>query len=559
VVKKNLAVALIITTALIPLGTLAANERQQPGVIDRALPDFAIPKSHSLDSEKGSPLKEAPQKDAYDNGGEKVAKINSIAFTGVSVLPEHELQDLVREYKGRELTKNDIASIKYAVTKRFYDKGFILVKATTPPQDLSDGVLEVKIYEATIGNINIQDNGLVHPAILQGMSKQIKKLSVFNERSVESMIADINDLQGVTASVILKPGAEFGTTDLNIVLEEANEDQNFARVDNYGHEDTGRVVATAHVEKGNLFGLGEKLDLTVRASEDSLRSFSIGAQVPTGYSNILFETDYLYSENDIDGTLQSGETHIINTAFSTKLINTRTDTANLRVGFEARSHESEIAGFTAANSEDDVREVYVSASYLHRGTKSVWYSSAKLAKGIDVFGASTKGEITASRTANGGGDPEAVTFEPVFVANIRPIPEGIIKLVASGQLASNVLLSSDLFILGGYGSIRGFQPAQEAGESGWQFSAEYAHDIEVHEDWDVAFGPFLDGGAVYNRINGATQDSHLYSAGLGLEATTELIPTGDTSFRLDWAHPLGNYSSREVDDNTFYFRINQNF
>ena len=41
---------------------------------------------------------------------------------------------------------------------------------------------------------------------------------------------------------------------------------------------------------------------------------------------------------------------------------------------------------------------------------------------------------------------------------------------ARAQLASHTLLSSDLFAVGGYGSIRGFDIAEEAAEAGYVFS-----------------------------------------------------------------------------------------
>ena len=134
-----------------------------------------------------------------------------------------------------------------------------------------------------------------------------------------------------------------------------------------------------------------------------------------------------------------------------------------------------------------------------------------------------------------------------------------LQTVLLGQLASKTVLASDLFMLGGYGSVRGFQPAEETGESGLQFSMEYSHRFVTNERWDIRVGPFFDAGTVYNRIEGSSVDLQLYSLGIGIETKANLFKFGESKLRLDWAHPVGSYESPTVDDDTFYFRVSQNF
>jgi hemolysin activation/secretion protein len=141
------------------------------------------------------------------------------------------------------------------------------------------------------------------------------------------------------------------------------------------------------------------------------------------------------------------------------------------------------------------------------------------------------------------------------------LENGTLKLLATGQITDHTLLSSDLFVLGGMGSVRGFEPAQETGENGYQFTVEYLHELPFDSNsvWKMRAGPFIDGGAVYNRVAGSVEDTHLYSTGITFEATGNLVPQGNTKFRLDWAKPLGDYDSAEVEGQTFYASLTQFF
>jgi hemolysin activation/secretion protein len=307
--------------------------------------------------------------------------------------------------------------------------------------------------------------------------------------------------------------------------------------------------------------LGERIYTDLRRSEEDLWSIGVGARTPIAVHNLMLDVSYLHSENDIGDRLAfldaSGETNAFTAGLSSQLINMRSLKWDVGAGLEVRKHESFLVNIT--DTKDDIRKLYLSSSLISNSQSRVLLASFKLRKGVDLFGASEEGDVGLSRAA---GNPDAVIFEPLVYANVRsPISNGDFKLQASGQAASNVLLSSDLFVLGGYGSVRGFEPAQETGESGFQFSAEYNHNIPIPAVSDVAFraGPFIDGGAVYNRLQGQVQDTHLYSAGFGMEAAADLIPAGKTVLRVDLARTLGDYNSAEVKGGSAFFRLSQSF
>lgn len=556
--RKLTPLMLLSATCLLSSSLAMAQVERLPGVVDRDLPTDELPEGYGLNEEQRNPLEAEPKLEAVEKPEEVIATLKTVDFKGVSVLDQAVLDGIVAPYKGKSFTRGDLAQLKYELRKAFYDLGFILVRVTTPVQDLSSGNLVFEIYEAKVGKVNIEANGRINESLVESFAGQIKAGTVFQESNVESMISDINDLPNVRAKVVLRPGDEFLTTDLNVLIERAKEDTQRLFLDNYGSELTGSNVATVQLEKSNLLKFGEKIRLTARASNEDLYSVGGSIKTPLGYKNYFGELNYLHSENDIGDRLAAlnaeGETDILGIAVSRKILNTRRNQIEVKAGFEARTHESLLSG--VRDTKDDIRQAYINATYLNRQRSSVAYGALRISRGLDVLGASDEGDAGNTRNA---GNPDAWIIEPTVIYNRRPWNDGLIKFLATGQLASHALLSSDLFTLGGYGSVRGFEPAQETGEAGFAFNLEYNHNVFDDLHHSIALGPFLDAGRIYNRVVNSKEDNTLASTGIGIEYRTDISTVGDTVVRFDWAYPLGGYTSNEVDGSTFYLRLGQNF
>lgn len=559
--SQKFKIAVFLISIVAPLSSAMAQVERLPGVVDRPVIDTEIPSSHSLDKPKGKSFEDEPEMKKVSGANEVIATLRKVEFKGNTVLSDNALQKVVAGYLNQPLSKGRLAEIKYEVKKAFYDKGYILVRVVTEPQDFSKGVLKISIFEAKAADVNIKYNDSVNPVIADNIAKRVKAGDIIKESGVESMINDLNDLYDVRASMNLSPGKKLSTTNLDVTMKKENEDVHFVSIDNYGSKLTGDIVANAHLEHSNLFNLGEKLSLDLRRSEDDLWNVVVGAIAPIGIRNLKLETFYLHSENDIVGRLKnlnaSGETDIFSLAVSSKLLNTRTHRVVLRTGLETREHKSYLSN--VLDTKDNLAKLFLDASYLYRSAESVYYAGAKISKGIDAFDASSKGDVSATRAL---GEPDAIIFEPVFLVQRRMFGgDGTAQALIQGQLSTNTLLSSDLIIVGGYGSVRGFNVAQGAAEAGYTFSLEYDHVLPVNISDDLTFkaGPFLDGGALYNRVQGSVQDTHLYSAGLGFEAEANIVPAGSTTLRMDWAHPIGSYNATTVSDDTFYISVKQKF
>ncbi len=549
----NIIIMFVFAVSAALLSGVAGAQERMPGVIERPPAELPQPVTQPPAPEE----EKKPELEKPAAPGELVATLKEVKFSGEVILPVSRLQEVVKPYLNRSLTRGDLAQLKYDLTKLYYAKGYVLVKVTTPPQDLSKGVLEVVVYAGKVGNVTVESKGL-NPKVAKAMMSDVKKGEVFNERTVETAVKNVDDLQNLKAKLNLAPGKEFGTTDLLLTVDPAKEDVQQFMIDDYGSELTGSTVATLSLRKSNLLGLGESFGLNLRQSNERLTTVLADFKTPLAIKDLSFDINYLYSKNGIGDRLANlearGKSQRVQAALSGKFINMRQRELSWRAGLEVRRHTSYISD--SIESRDDLTQAFAELSYLIRKPTYVFYNNLRLVRGVDLLSSDKKGDPDASRAM---GQPESTRLQPTFYVNVRFTDNDFVQSLLLGQWASSALLSSDMFALGGYGSVRGFQPAEEVGDDGAQFSLEYSHRFVNTSKWDLRGGPFFDAGVVHNRVAATTVDPQLYSIGLGAEATASLFDFGDSKLRLDWAHPVGSYQSSTVDDNTFYARFTQNF
>ncbi len=547
--------SLWLGAVLLGLHGLAGAETRLPGVIDRS-PEPPPALERGAPSEL--PATPRPTPPAGDETAATLATFSAVTFTGMSVISAQELAHAAASYLHRPLTSADLAQFKFDITRLYFERGYVLVKVTTPPQDIGDGILDIVIHEARVGQLQVNHAGRLRARIATALARQLKRDAVFHEGDIESLANDYNDLAGLRAALTLHKGAAPGTTDLTLSLTTEDEDSQQLTLDNYGSDLTGNWVGGVRLQTSNSLRLGETLGLQLRASDGDLWSAGVDARSPIGFSNLWLQFEYSHSENEIGDRLAfldaGGTSDRARLTLASTLLNTRARKITLRSGLEMRRHESKLAKVT--ERRDHLRQWLAEGSFLLRRPTWMGYGALTLSKGVNILGASVAGDALASRSA---GEPTAWRLQPLLYGLVKLSDKGHLKALVSGQFASHTLLSSDLFALGGYGSVRGFQPAETTGEAGAQYSLEYAQRLGAWTRADWTAGVFSDGGRVWNRVGDSVADDTLHSAGLSLEAVFRAQTRHSTTLRIDAAAPLGAYTSQSVDDYQILVRLTQLF
>ena len=160
--------------------------------------------------------------------------VKDIVLTGFA-LPDRDgrLTALLGEYSGRSMEVAELQTLAARLTAYAKSCGYPVAQAVVPPQEVKDGRLELKIYVASYDEITPTENSSdVADSVLEGFLHKLKPGETMTDRTLEGAINNINDLPGVTARAVLRPGSAPGTTAVDVEAVRRPVWNNYVFVDN---------------------------------------------------------------------------------------------------------------------------------------------------------------------------------------------------------------------------------------------------------------------------------------------------------------------------------------
>lgn len=153
-----------------------------------------------------------------------------------SAFPEAELRAVVRSFVGRNLT---LAELQEAARKidAFYLAHDLLARAVLPPQNLKNGIVEIRVIEGRISAVTVDpsSHSRLKPDIAAGIvADQAPVGGPVRPSQLEAGMALLNEMPGVAATATLVPGINTGDTAALLKLQDTPLVSGSAAVDNGG-------------------------------------------------------------------------------------------------------------------------------------------------------------------------------------------------------------------------------------------------------------------------------------------------------------------------------------
>ncbi|MBH0197306.1 MAG: ShlB/FhaC/HecB family hemolysin secretion/activation protein, partial [Nitrospira sp.] len=84
-----------------------------------------------------------------------------------TVVTAQELHELAAPYTGREVTTEDLESLRAAVTMLYIKRGYVTSGAIIPDQAVTDGLIRIQIIEGTLAEIRVEGARWLWPGYYQ--------------------------------------------------------------------------------------------------------------------------------------------------------------------------------------------------------------------------------------------------------------------------------------------------------------------------------------------------------------------------------------------------------
>lgn len=389
--------------------------------------------------------------------------VREIRFTRSDIFSADELKAFARDYEGREQSLADLQRMVAAINEAYAQRGVVTAQAVIPPQNVAGGVVEIRLVEGHLGRIRLDGNDTTSASYITARIG-MQPGDLIDLPGLESDLLRFNRTNDVQLKAELLPGQDFATTDLKLDAEEPPHHMLRTFVDNGGSRGTGEMRAGATYMNRSLLGFRDDLSLSTTQS-DGQQSYSFNYGLPInrwgGRLSIGYNQDY---------------TQIRHGRFST--LDITGESTSTVLSLRQPLHVSPASQFDlVAGARSRRTDNWISSVFLNK-VKTQDLSLGGEAQLIDAGGAwmanytYTRGDAQITE----GND---YWYGRGWLRRQQRLPGdwSLIGSVSFQHTNKAQLPSSEQFIIGGEGTVRGYPVGTYSGENGYTASAELHHPL----------------------------------------------------------------------------------
>ncbi|WP_244423674.1 ShlB/FhaC/HecB family hemolysin secretion/activation protein [Nitratireductor pacificus] len=157
----------------------------------------------------------------------------------VGIIDRQAAEDALRPFIGEPLTLALAGRIQAAIARAYRDAGYPFVSVTLPPQEITSGVLQVRVIEFRTGKVKV---GGVAPGEAESIRNGLRADpgERIDARALEEDLDWLNRSPYRRAEGVFRPGEEAALSDLDVTLRAQRPWNVFAGWSNSGSGETGR-------------------------------------------------------------------------------------------------------------------------------------------------------------------------------------------------------------------------------------------------------------------------------------------------------------------------------
>lgn len=447
--------------------------------------------------------------------------IRQVDILGNKTLQRSAFQRCLSPVAGKSVSEDALLTLSQCISKVYIDAGFSLSRAIIPPQDVEGGRLKVKVIEGYISTYEIEGVSGDQYNISRVM-KAVLAERPLTLKTLERQLLLLNDIPGLTVkdTSLEEIGEMTGVFRLALYVDYWKV-WTSSSMDNRGSKAIGPLQNYSSLYFNSLLLEGDSIGLSyssVPESGDELNYTALSIDIPLGGSGLRLQ-GYLNASKvkpSDQRKLQNTEYDRLSGGVSLNYALRRSLDFSAWIGGGIWSYSHEEEDIFGQYLNDDVRGISLNASlnfFDPLGAETTVYAS--LRKGLDIGEASKKGESNLSRF---DGDPQFTRFNLTY-ARFQALNENwSFRIDTHLQLATQGLLSTEEYYLGGSRFGRGFESGIIGGDSVFASSIELRYYKNLNLGWlngGQLYG-FLDMGSIIDDFNPFSNGAFISSGGGGV-------------------------------------------
>jgi hemolysin activation/secretion protein len=470
--------------------------------------------------------------------------ILSIEFTGNEAISGEALDKKLTSFIGKPITQERLENIRVTVFDAYSNKGY-LSRVELPAQDLSEGIVRLRIIEVGLGKVTVQAPEDLRfskaraEQFIQSPLTGIKPLSV---ELLDESAKVLDSLAGISAEAKIIPGGVGEEVDLNLVMENTDFSEVSLQTDNLGAESTGRHRYTADLQLNSAMNLGEKTVFSAVKSK-GLQSLSIDLEVPVGIEGAKGVIGAERSTYDVDidsGSAVDGESpkYWLRYRFPTSQLLEMP--FNAEIGFEHAKTEDDLMPTATPLNNKTNKKIYAngSVSWINDAASTAANISLKLTAGdLDLSAIST---VFDADQAGAKTDGKYLKLNLDISGQKKLTPTDSMTFTSSCQVANKNFDGADEIELSGPTGVRAYDVGAVSVDMGCfaqnEFVRQLSQEIAGFVFADIGYGQTHKN--TYANWQTASEKNTFGIAGVGLGV--RMAPRDNVNLSFTYARRVGS-------------------
>ena len=506
-----------------------------------------------------------PLKDLDIVEAPKEVVLKGIEFDGNTVFSDEELFALVNERVGKKTGVEELEAIRKTISQHYFDAQYVNSGAVIDEQDMSNGVLVVRIVEGRLDNINVLNEGWLRSGyVTSRIHREVSDPLNLDDlkRGLEFVRRD-EKIRKINTALV--PGDELGQSHLDMIVTENRVFDVGLGVSNRRPPSVGAEEAEVYFGTKNLTSFGDTLRGNYTLSQEGMEEWDVddGGNYSLFYSLPLThwdttldlgynQSDYVILEEPFNTLDIESDTRMYSVALRQPIYRDLQHELSLTLKGEHRRSDVLVSGepFSispgSVNGQTRISALRLSPEYVYRSQERVIAARTTFTFGLDELNPILGDEF----------DPEYFTWM-TQASWVESVSENDTLLVVKlfHQHTDDRVVSMEQFSLGGVSTIRGYRENQLIRDNAFIISPELRFPVykDRYGKALVYLIPFVDYGIGWNS-NGPREREEIYSAGLGVTYN----PTDHISMSLYWGHGFEDFGVRnnnDLQDDGIHFQL----
>ena len=457
--------------------------------------------------------------------------VREVRVVGSTVFTPQELAQVTDPYRNREITSEDMESLRLAMTLLYVKHGYSTSGALWPDQAIVDGLLTLQVVEGTLSRINVEGNYWFRSSYFTSRLQRDAGPPVNVNALQERLRLFQTDQRIERINADLRPGETRGQSALNVRVAERRPIKAWLEYNNFSTPGVGSNRLMGTIAHQNLLGFGDALSVQygqsfgtdVNAHGSGVNpNLSVHYAIPftpydTTFAVDYRRTDFTVIESNVKPLDINGKFESIGFTLRQPVFRTPSQEFALALTGQSQSFRTALLGtpfeFQSGSTDglSQVSALRFSQEYVHRTQDQVISALSRMSFGLPVLGASV----------NSGRDQATGEFfswlgQTQLVRRLNPTRVTLLAR-ADLQLTNKHLFLIEQMAVGGRYSVRGYREFTQLGDNAFLGSIETRiplYTSAIGEEL-LYLVPFFDYGRAWNTHVTNPSPEWLASAGVG--------------------------------------------